>query len=149
MRRIGIIAILFGALIWGSTGAAVAAAPTSAEGKSAIARATSLLSGKSFTLFTETGSISVPSSYDQRLHLCGGGRFVFDEVSSLPGISNRVSRTVGRWQVLSASFSRGRAVARVRGVTDNRAVVVTIASDGRRTRIAGDLVIAARSDLCR
>jgi membrane protein involved in colicin uptake len=37
MRRIGIIAILFGALIWGSTGAAVAAAPTSAGGKSAIA----------------------------------------------------------------------------------------------------------------
>jgi hypothetical protein len=46
MRRIGIIAILFGALIWGSTGAAVAAAPTSAEGRSAIARANSLLSGK-------------------------------------------------------------------------------------------------------
>jgi hypothetical protein len=148
MRRIG-IAILFGALIWASTGAAVATAPTSAEGKSAIARATSLLSGKSFTLFSETGSISVPSSYDQRLHLCRGGRFVFDEVSSLRGISNRVPRTVGRWQVLSASFSRGRAVARVRGVTGNRAVVITIASDGRRTTVAGDLVIAARSDLCR
>jgi hypothetical protein len=145
MRRIGLIAILFGALIWGSTGAAVAAAPTSAEAKTAIARATSLLSGRSFTRFTETGS----SSYDQRLHLCQGGRFVFDELSSLPGISNRVSRSVGRWQVLSASFSGGRAVARVRGVTANRAVVITIASDGRRTTVAGDLVIAARSDLCR
>ena len=149
MRRIGIIAILFGALMWGSAGAALGAAPTSAEGKSAIARATSLLSGKSFTRFTETESISAPSSYDQRVHLCGGGRFVFDEVSYLPGIGNRVSRTVGRWQVLSASFSRGRAVARVRGVTANRAVVVTIASDGRRTTVGGDPVIAARSDLCR
>lgn len=58
-------------------------------------------------------------------------------------------RRVCRWQVLSASFARGRAVARVRGVTANRAIVVTIASDGRRTTIAGDSVIAARSDLCR
>src|SRR5215210_6287592 len=98
MRRIGIIAVLFGALIWGSAGAAVAAAPTSAAGKSAIARATSLLSGKSFTRFTETGSISVPSSYDQRLHLCAGGRFVFDEVSHLPGISTaaRAPSVAGR-----------------------------------------------------
>jgi hypothetical protein len=149
MRRVFSIGVLFGALIWGSTGAAVPAAPTSASGKGAVARATSLLSGKSFTRFSETGSIAVPSSYDQRLHLCPGGRFVFDEVSYLPGISNRVSRTAGRWQVLSVSFKRGRAVARVRGVTANRAVVVTIAHDGRRTSIAGDLVIAARSVLCR
>jgi hypothetical protein len=149
MRHVCIIPILFGALIWGSAGAAVAAAPTSAEGKGAIALATTLLSGKSFTRFTETGSIGVSSSYDQRLHLCGGGRFVFDEVSHLSGVGNRVSRTAGRWQVLSASFARGRAVARVRGITANRAIVVTIASDGRRTAIAGDPVIAARSDLCR
>lgn len=125
------------------------AAPTSASGRGAVARATTLLSGKSFTRFTETGRIAMPSSYDQRLHLCPGGRFVFDEASYLPGVSNRVSRTAGRWQVLSASFSRGRAVARVRGVSANRALMVTIASDGRRTTIAGDLVLAARSDLCR
>ena len=149
MRRVCTIGFLFGALIWGSTGAAVTAAPPSASGKGAVARATSLLGGKSFTRFTETGSIAVPSSYDQRLHLCPGGRFVFDEVSYLPGTSNRVSRTAGRWQVLSASFRGGRAVARVRGVTANRAVVVTIASDGRRTTIAGDLVLAARSGICR
>jgi hypothetical protein len=149
MRRLGIVTILFGALIWGTTGAAVSAAPMGAGGKSAIARATSMLSGKSFTRFTETGRMAAPSSYDQRLHLCAGGRFVFDEVSDLPGVGNRVSRTAGRWQVLSATFNRGRAVVRVRGATSNRAVVVTIASDGRRTTIAGDVVIAARSDLCR
>jgi hypothetical protein len=40
-------------------------------------------------------------------------------------------------------------VARVRAVTSNRAVVVTIVSDGSRTTIAGDVVIAARSGVCR
>jgi hypothetical protein len=149
MRTILSIAVLFGALTWGATGAAITAAPTSASGKGAVARATSLLEGKSFTRFAETGSIAVPSSYDQRLHLCPGGRFVFDEVSYVPGVSNRVSRTAGRWQVLSASFSRSRAAVRVRGVTANRAIVVTIASDGRRTTIAGDAVVAGRSGLCR
>jgi hypothetical protein len=60
-----------------------------------------------------------------------------------------VARTVGRWRVLSASFSRGKAVARVRGVARNRALVVTIAGDGRRTLVGGRAVSVARSDLCR
>ena len=149
MRRLGLISVVLGALIWGSAGAATAAAPTSARAVGPIARATSLLSGKRFTQFVDTGSISVPSSYDQRLHLCGGGRFVFDEVSHLPEVGTRVARTVGTWRVLSASFSRGRAVARVRGVASGRALVVVIASDGRRTTIGGKAVIAERSDLCR
>ena len=149
MRRLGLISVALGALIWGSVGAAAAAAPTSADARSPIARATSLLSGERFTRFVDTGSIAVPSSYDQRLHLCGGGRFVFDEVSNLPEVGTRVSRSVGRWRVLSASFSRGRAVARVRGVSGARALIVVIASDGRRTTIGGKAVIAERSDLCR
>jgi len=149
MRRIGLISVVLGALIWGSAASATAAAPTRGGAVSPIARATSLLSGKRFTQFVDTGSISVPSSYDQRLHLCGGGRFVFDEVSHLPEVGTRVARTVGTWRVLSASFSRGRAVARVRGVASGRALVVVIASDGRRTTIGGKAVIAGRSDLCR
>lgn len=148
MRRLGLISVVLGALIWGSVGAA-AAAPSSADMKSPIARATSLLSGKRFTRFVDAGSSSVPSSYDQRLHLCGGGRLVLDEASNLPEVGSRVARTVGRWRVLSASFSRGRAVARVRGVASARALVVVIASDGRRTTIGGKAVIAERSDLCR
>jgi len=149
MRRLGLISVVLGALVWGSVGAAGAAAPTSADAKSPIARTTSLLSGKRFTRFVDTGSMGVSSSYDQRLHLCGGGRFVFDEVSNLPEVGTRVARTVGRWRVLSASFSRGRAVARVRGVASSRALIVVIASDGRRTTIGGKTVVAERSDLCR
>jgi hypothetical protein len=37
----------------------------------------------------------------------------------------------------------------VRGVAKNRALVVTIASDGRRTRVGGRAVSVGRSDLCR
>ena len=149
MRRVGIIAILFGALIWGSAGASVTAAPTSAGSKNAVARATAFLSGKRFTHLTHTGGIGVPSSYDERLHLCAGGRFVYDEGSNLPEVGTRVNRTVGRWRVLTASFSGERAVARVRGVARNRALVVTIASDGRRTVVGGRAVSVGRSDLCR
>jgi hypothetical protein len=139
--------VLFGALLWGSVGAA-AVAPSGAGGKGAIARATALLSGKRFTHFSDTGSVGVPSSYDERLHLCGGGRFVYDEASHLPELGTRVARTTGRWRVLWARFNRGRAVARVRGVAQNRALVVTIASDGRRTVVGGRAVSVGRSDLC-
>jgi hypothetical protein len=147
MRRVGLVAVLFGALLWGSVGAA-AVAPSGAGGKSAIARATALLSGKRFTHFSDTGSVGVPSSYDERLHLCGRGRFVHDEVSHLPELGTRVARTRGSWRVLWARFSRGRAVARVRGVASNRALVVTIASDGRHTVVGGRAVSVGRSDLC-
>ena len=149
MRRTALIVVLLGSLMWGSTNAAVPAGAAASGGKTSIARATALLGGKRFTHFTDTGSIGVPSSYDERLHLCAGGRFVFDEVSHLPEVGTRVARTAGRWRVLSASFSRGRAVARVRGVASNRALVVTIASDGRRTTVGGRPVTVGRSDLCR
>jgi hypothetical protein len=147
MLRVGLIIGLFGALLWGSVGAA-AVAPSGVESKSAIARATALLSGKRFSYFADTGSVGVPSSYDERLHLCARGRFVYDEVSHLPEVGTRVARTAGRWRVLWARFSRGRAVARVRGVAQNRALVVTIASDGRRTVVGGRAVRVGRSDLC-
>jgi hypothetical protein len=139
MRRLGAISIVLGTLLWGSASAATIEIGHTAS-KGSIARATALLNGKRFTHFVETGSIGVPSSYDERLHLCTGGRFVFDEVSNLPEVGTRVARTTGRWRVLSASFTRGRAVARVRGVASNRALVVTIVTDGRRTKIGGRAV---------
>ena len=148
MRRIGLISVLLGSLVWGSTSAALPAAPDSG-GKTSIARATALLSGKRFTHFTDTGSIGVTSSYDERLHLCAGGRFVYDEVSNLPEVGTRVARTVGRWRGADGELQPGKAVARVRGVARNRALVVTIASDGRRTVVGGRAVSVGRSDLCR
>jgi hypothetical protein len=144
MRRTAVIAFALGSLIWGSAGAATAALEAGP-----VARATSLLSGKRITRFVETGSISVPSSYDQWLHLCTGGRFVLDDVSILPGAGTRVVRTVGRWRVLWASFDRKRAAARVRGIANGRAVVLGIVTDGRRTTAGGSPVIVERSDLCR
>jgi hypothetical protein len=146
MRRLGAISIVLGSLLWGSAGAATTEIGHPAA-KGSIARATALLNGKRFTHFVETGSIG--ASYDERLHLCTGGRFIFDEVSNLPGVGTRSARTSGRWRVLSASFTRGRAVARVRGVASNRALVVTIVSDGRRTTLGGRAVSVGRSDLCR
>lgn len=144
MRRNALIAIALGSLIWGSA-VAVAASPPAAG---PVSRATSLLSGKRFTHFSDTGSIGVPSSYDERLHLCPGGRFVYDEVSNLPDVSTRGARTVGRWQVLWARFTPRGAVARVRGVAPNRALLVTIASNGRRTTVGGRAASVAPSDLC-
>jgi hypothetical protein len=121
-------------------------APAAAIAQSPVSRATSLLGGKRFTRFVETGSIGVPSSFDQRLHLCSDGRFILDEVSSVTG----ERRTTGTWRVLAASFRVGRGVARVRGVpAGGRPVVIVIATGGGRTTVDGNLVIAERSDLCR
>jgi hypothetical protein len=148
MRRLGTISIVLGTLLWGSANAATIEVGVSAS-KGSIARATALLNGKRFTHFVETGSVGVPSTYDERLHLCRGGRFVFDEVSGLAGVSTRVARTTGRWRVLSASFAHGRATARIRGVASQRALVLVIATDGRRTTVGGRSAIVDRSDLCR
>jgi hypothetical protein len=127
-----------------TTSAAAAATP--------IRRATSVLGGKRFTRFVDTGSVGVPSSLDQRLHLCRDGRFVFDQVSSLPGVTDpAVTRTTGRWRVVSASFSRDgrRGRARVQGLPEQGApLVIVIATDGRRTTIDGNIVDVGRSDLC-
>jgi hypothetical protein len=145
MRRLGAISIVLGAFLWGSASAATTDVADRAS-KGSIARATALLNDRRFTHFAETG---VQSSYDERLHLCAGGRFVFDEVSNLPGVGARTARTSGSWRVLSATFTRGRAVARVRAIASNRALVVTIVSDGRRTMVGGRAVSVGRSDLCR
>jgi hypothetical protein len=147
MRTIVILGALLAALAAGAD-ASIAAAEA---GDSSIRRATNLLRGKRFTRFTETGSVGVLSSYDQRLHLCSAGRFVLDEVSSLPGVTDpRVTRTTGTWRVVSASFSGRRARARVRGVPQGgRPTVIVITTDGRRTTVDGKLVIVERSDLCR
>jgi hypothetical protein len=132
---------------------AVGLATSSAAGAATpIRRATSVLGGKSFTRFVDTGSIGVSSSLDQRLHLCRDGRFVFDQVSSLSDVTDpSVTRTTGRWRVISASFSRDgrRGVARVRGIPEQGPpLVIVIATDGRQTTIDGKLVIVGRSDLC-
>jgi hypothetical protein len=133
--------------------AALVTASAAAATPAPIKRAASLLGGARFTRFVDTGSVGVPSSFDQRLHLCRDGRFVFDQVSSLPGVTDpTVTRTTGRWRVISASFSRDgrRGLARVQGVPEQGPpLVIVIATDGRRTTIDGNLVIVGRSDLCR
>lgn len=124
----------------------LAAPAAAAADAGSIARATSLLRGKRFTRFVETGSIGVPSSFDQRLHLCRDGRFILDEVSSITG----ERRTTGTWRVVAASFKGGRAVARIRGVPKGgRPVSIVIGTNRGRTTIDGNLVVVERSDLCR
>jgi hypothetical protein len=126
--------------------ALVVPAVAAGGGNGAVQRATSLLRGKSFTRFVETGSIAVPSSYDQRLHLCSDGRFVYDTVSSITG----ASRVTGTWRVVAAAFRGTSGSARVRGVPDGGAsITIVVATRGSRTTIDGGLVIVARSDLCR
>jgi hypothetical protein len=140
--------LLVAAVAASATGPAAAAATSGP-----IRRATSVLGGKRFTRFVDTGSIGVPSSYDERLHLCRDGRFVFDQVSSLSGVTDpTVTRTTGRWRVISASFSPNgrRGLAHVQGVPERGpSLVIVIATDGRRTTIDGRLVVVGRSDLCR
>ncbi len=107
----------------GAVAATVLATPAPAakkpctKGQCAVRKARALIKNRVFIRFTETGSIGTPSSLDQRLHLCARGRFVYDVVSDIPGVSTTANRTTGSWRVLSARFSRnGRRVrARVRG----------------------------------
>jgi hypothetical protein len=143
------------------TGAVAAAAPATpapaakkpcTKGPCAVRKARALLKNRVLIRFTETGSIGTPSSLDQRLHLCGGGRFVYDVVSDIPGVSTTSNRTTGVWRVLSARFSRnGRRVrARVRAKPDDGTAPLTvrITSDGTTVRVDGAPVIVQRSDVC-
>jgi hypothetical protein len=122
------------------------------EGKCAVRKARALLKNRVLIRFTETGSAGTPSSLDQRLHLCAGGRFVYDVVSDIPGVSTTHNRTIGAWRVLSAHFSRdGRRVrARVRGTPDDGSppLTVRITSDGTTVHVDGAPVIFQRSDVC-
>jgi hypothetical protein len=146
MRLTLLLTVFAAALV---AGAAAPAAGASDSGP--IGRATSLLRGKRFTRFLDTGSIGVPSSYDERLHLCSNGRFILDQVSNVPDVGDpRVTRTTGSWRVVSASFGRNGAFARIRGVPQQgRPVTIVIARSPRGTTIDGSAVIVGRSDLCR
>jgi hypothetical protein len=133
--------------------AALALATPATANRSDVRRARNLLRGHMFTHFAQTGVLG--SSFDQRLHLCSSGRFIYDTVSYLPeaGTTN-VNRTTGRWRVVRAHVARNRRSgrARVRGVPDDgsRPITVTIrVSRGGRTTIDGALVAVDRSDLCR
>jgi hypothetical protein len=133
--------------------AVLALATPAAANRSDVRRARALLRGHMFTHFTQSGVLG--SSFDQRLHLCSNGRFIYDTVSYLPeaGTTN-VNRTTGRWRVTRAHIARDRRSgrARVRGVPGDgsRPITVTIRVSRRgRTTIDGALVAVDRSDLCR
>jgi hypothetical protein len=128
------------------------AAPA-AGNRSDVRRARAVLRGHMFTHFTQSGVLG--SSFDQRLHLCSSGRFIYDTVSYLPEAgTTTTNRTTGRWRVTRAHIARNRRSgrARVRGVPDDgsRPLTVTIRLSRRgRTTIDGARVAVDRSDLCR
>jgi hypothetical protein len=117
----------------------------------ALERATKLLRGARFTRFVDTGSIAVSSSLDQRLHLCSNGRFILDQVSNIPDAGEpRITRTLGTWRVVAASFGRTGTLARVRGIPQQgRPVMIVIARTARGVTVDGSPVSVGRSDLCR
>jgi hypothetical protein len=110
-------------------------------------QATALLRGGRFTRFV--GSNTGSTSFDERLHLCSSGRFVYDTVSSTGVTDPDVRRVEGRWSVLSATHKGNVWTARVRGVPDSGPpLTVNFRKEGNRVTIDGRLVIAERSDLC-
>ena len=142
MRSIPLIAVLLAALV---------AAPAASAGPGDKAKARKQLANKVFIRFTETGSIGNESSLDQRLHLCRGGGYVFDTVSSVAGLDPQHTRATGTWKVLSARIRKGgRGSARVRGRPDDgtAATTIRITFDGSVTRVDGLEVIVERSDVC-
>ena len=145
-------AVAFGGLAFAAFDEASAAGRPCTNGPCAVRKARSLLRDRVLIRFVETGSIGNESSLDQRLHLCGGGRFVYDVVSNVPGAATTQQRTEGAWRVLSATFSRNgrRARARVRGTPDDGspALTVTVTVRGSVVRVDGALVAVQRSDLC-
>lgn len=109
----------------------------------AAQRATGLLSGGRFTRFA--------AGFDQRVHLCTNGRFIYDTVGAGPdGGDPDVRRTEGTWSVEAASSAGNVLTARVRGLADGGQppLVVTFRYDGQRVTVDGNLWIAERSDLC-
>jgi hypothetical protein len=124
------------------------AGPRAAAASAAtVRRARRLLAGRMFTRFT--GSLISGNSYDQRVHLCRNGRFIYDTVSYLPEVGSSVSRVRGRWRVLSASFGRRVWRATVRSYPDGGGrTTLTLRYDGRELRVGTALWYAERSDLC-
>jgi hypothetical protein len=146
LRRPATLASL-GCLLVLAVGPAAAAsssgAVTGAASKAkTIRRVTARLANTRFTRFV--------GSFDQRLHLCRDKSFIYDTVSSSEGSDPDVRRIEGTWRVTSASI-RGRVwKARVRGTPSDGSpeITVSIRTDGSRTTIDGNVVIAERSDLC-
>ena len=132
--------------------AGTAATPVAAKSKKPSQatlkrQATKLLRGMRFTRFT--GSSTGSSSFDQRLHLCTSGRFIYDTVSSAGEGDPDVRRVEGKWSVTSATHKGNVWTAKVRGVPDSGpALSVRFRKQGSRVTIDGNLVAAERSDLC-
>jgi len=152
--KILIIAVTL-ALVAGAVTDAATAAPARhcTHGKCAKKRATKLLAGRVLIKFTQTTGNTNYTSLDQRLHLCGGGDYIYDSVSYIEVTgSTTQQRYTGRWKVKRARLSRSgkRGTVRVRGVPDQGgpATTVTIRWTKRSARLDGDEVIVDRSDLC-
>ena len=143
MRSLPLIAVLLAALV---------AAPAASAGPKDRAKVRKLLAGKVFIRFTETGSIGNESSLDERLHLCRGGGYIFDAVSSIQGLDPQHTRYTGTWKVAGAKLKKGgkRGSARVRGTPDDGSppTTIRITFDGSVTRVDGSAVIVEASDLC-
>jgi hypothetical protein len=143
MRSIPLIAVLLAALV---------AAPAAGAGPKDKAKARKMLADKVFIRFTETGSVGNESSLDERLHLCGGGNYIFDSVSSIEGLDPQHTRYTGTWKVVGAKIKKGgkRGSARVRGTPEDGSppTTIRITFDGSVTRVDGSAVIVGASDLC-
>ena len=152
MGRPGLTLLAVAALALAPAATVDAATKPCTKGKCAVRKAKKQLRGKVLIRFVETGSIGTPSSLDQRLHLCRGGRFIFDTVSDIPGVSTTTTHTEGGWRVLSARFSRdGRhARARVHGTPDDGSppLTVKVTADDGVVKVDGNPVIVQRSDQC-
>jgi hypothetical protein len=144
ITALGLLVALAG--VAGGTGAAPAVAAKKPSQATLKKQATKLLRGNRYTRFV--GSVT-GGSFDQRLHLCKSGRFIYDTVSN-PGEGDPdVRRVEGRWTVTSATHKGNVWTAKVRGTPDNgSALTVRFRKQGKRVTIDGNLVIADRSDLC-
>jgi hypothetical protein len=135
-------------LVPAHTLAADGATAARSKKQSDIRRATARLNGTRLTRFTQSGM----SSFDQRLHFCGDKSFIYDTVSSIEGgiVDPDVRRVTGHWRVTSAKINGRVCSAKVRGTPDDGspALTVTVRTDGNRTTVDGNVVIAERSDLC-
>jgi hypothetical protein len=150
-HRIAALCLLVALAGLGAGGAAATASAKKKKPSQATLKrqATKLLRGGRFTRFV--GSNTSSTSFDERLHLCSNGRFIYDTVFN-PGELGEpdVRRVDGTWSVTSATHKGSVWTARVRGVPDSAApLVVNFRTDGRRVTIDGRLVITDRSDLCR
>jgi hypothetical protein len=145
-----IAAAVFAALVFT---APAEAADHCTSGKCARTRVKHLVADRVFIKHTETGSIGNPSSLDQRLHVCRGGDFIYDSVSSIEATgTSSLQRTTGTWTVRKAHLSRNgkRGKATLRGEPDGGgpATTVRIRWKSGMVWVDGAAVIAGESDLC-